>query len=782
MRREIIGIFLFFLVILTLLSIMSYHPRDPCFLIKAGISTSAGNFFGVFGAHLAGFLIGLAGVGAFWIPLLLLIASIEFFSNRSYHRVLFIAGGGFLLVLGTGSLFAFYQDVYAIFGRAYPAGGIIGSWVKHYLDHYANVTGGALILIFFLLIGFILTTGVSVVNLSGQALRSCLRIARGFRWVFVQARQVFLWLVDGVGRAFALLNGLIKWMLARAPMGQNQPGKEVLRRKPVADAPRSVFREPDPQEKKSEIRPEHNITIKEMQPPRPLRSVPIPKQQEFASMRTDSGFELPPIGFLKDPEVVIDDVDHENLRNMSKLLEQKLDDFGVRGNVVTVLPGPVITRFEFAPAPGIKINKVVNLADDLALALRAMSIRIIAPIPGKAVIGIEVPNARREIVVIKDIIVSAVFEKAKSKLTLALGKDIVGNPVVADLETMPHLLIAGATGTGKSVALNTMITSLLYKATPEDVKIIMIDPKRIELSMYDGIPHLITPVVTDMKKATNALFWAVREMERRYKLLSETRVRNIRQYNRRPKKTEPVEDAAAGDVAATGKGGWEVVTEALPEKLPYIVIIIDELADLMMVASRDVEVSLTRLAQMARASGIHLILATQRPSVDILTGVIKANFPTRLSFQVSSKTDSRTIIDANGAEALLGNGDMLFLPPGTAKLQRIHGSYISEEELASITEFLKAQKPPEYDHEILKTPENGKDDDGEKEYDDRYDEAVALVTRTGQASISMIQRHLRIGYNRAARIVEMMEDEGVVGPSDGVKPREVLARGYEDMS
>ena len=782
MRREIIGIFLFFLVILTLMSLLSYHPDDPCFLSKAGPSELPFNFFGVFGAHLAGFLIGVTGVGAFWIPLLLLIASIEFFSiGSSVHRVPFIAGGGLLLVLGTGSLFAFYQDLYVIFGRAYPAGGIIGSWVKNFLDHYTNVTGGTLILIFFLLIGFVLTTGVSVVNFSGKALRACLRVAQGSRWVFAQARTVFLWIVAVVKRAFAAIIGLIKRDLPQESPQSGEPEKEVRSRKPVADAPRPVLHEPDPQEKKSEIRPEHNITIKEMQPPRPLRSVPIPKQQEFVSMRTDSGFQLPAVGFLKDPEVVIDDVDHENLRNMSKLLEQKLDDFGVRGNVVTVLPGPVITRFEFAPAPGIKINKVVNLADDLALALRAMSIRIIAPIPGKAVIGIEVPNARREIVVIKDIIVSAAFEKAKSKLTLALGKDIVGNPVVADLETMPHLLIAGATGTGKSVALNTMITSLLYKATPEDVKIIMIDPKRIELSMYDGIPHLITPVVTDMKKATNALFWAVREMERRYKLLSETRVRNIRQYNRRPKKTEPAEEAAVADAAATGKG-WEAVTEDLPEKLPYIVIIIDELADLMMVSSRDVEVSLTRLAQMARASGIHLILATQRPSVDILTGVIKANFPTRLSFQVSSKTDSRTIIDANGAEALLGNGDMLFLPPGTAKLQRIHGSYISEEELTSITEFLKAQKPPEYDHEILKTPENGKDDDGEKEYDDRYDEAVALVTRTGQASISMIQRHLRIGYNRAARIVEMMEEEGVVGPSDGVKPREVLARGYEDMS
>jgi DNA segregation ATPase FtsK/SpoIIIE, S-DNA-T family len=776
MRREIIGIFLFFLVILTFLSQASYHPEDPCFLTRAGEQTIPGNFFGVFGAHFAGFLISLTGVGAFWIPLLLLIASIEFFSIRSLRRLYFILGGGIILVAGTGSLFAFFQESYVLFGRWYPAGGMVGAGIMTFLNHYTNATGGILILIFFLLIGFVLTTGLSLVHLSVKSAYLSLRIAEKIQGLFLRIPSVFRRVADRLG-------SVVHWIKETFRRRANRSGGSRQKdngRKTAAPTFRPAYRPPEPVESKSEIPSGHDITIKPMQPPRPLRSVPAPKQQEFASMRKDGAFQLPSIGFLKDPEIVTDDVDHENLRNMSRLLEQKLDDFGVRGKVVTVLPGPVITRFEFAPAPGIKINKVVNLSDDLALALRAMSIRIIAPIPGKAVIGIEVPNDRRETVVIKDIIASTAFEKTKSKLTLAMGKDIVGNPVVSDLESMPHLLIAGATGTGKSVALNTMITSLLYKASPEEVKLIMIDPKRIELSSYDGIPHLITPVVTDMKKATNVLFWAVREMERRYKLLSETRVRNIRQYNRRPQKTELPEEAAAADAAVAGKG-WEAVTEDLPEKLPYIVIIIDELADLMMVSSRDVEVSLTRLAQMARASGIHLILATQRPSVDVLTGVIKANFPTRLSFQVSSKTDSRTIIDANGAEALLGNGDMLFLPPGTAKLQRIHGAYISEEELTAVTEFLKVQKLPEYDHNILETQENGKNGDENKEYDDRYDEAVALVTRTGQASISMIQRHLRIGYNRAARIVEMMETDGVVGPSDGVKPREVLARGYDDM-
>jgi len=448
----------------------------------------------------------------------------------------------------------------------------------------------------------------------------------------------------------------------------------------------------------------------------------------------------------------------------SKLLEKKLDDFGVKGKVVTVSPGPVITTFEYEPAPGVKINKIVTLADDLALALRAISIRIVAPIPGKAVIGIELPNSSREFVRFKSIVASSVFEKSKSQLTICLGKDIVGNPVVAELNKMPHLLIAGATGTGKSVALNAMICSLLYKSTPDKVKLIMIDPKRIELSTYDGIPHLITPVVTDVKKATNALFWAVREMERRYELLSEKQAKNINIYNQK-----------------VGKELKETASDEL-EKLPHIVVVIDELADLMMVASRNVEVALTRLAQMARAAGIHLIIATQRPSVDVLTGIIKANFPTRLSFQVSSKTDSRTIIDTNGAENLLGNGDMLFLPPGTAKLQRIHGAFISEVELVRITEFLKSQQPPDYDTTVISAPAKEEGVSETEEYDEKYDDAVALITKTRQASISMIQRHLRIGYNRAARIIEVMEKEGLVGPSDGAKPREVLAKGYDDIS
>ncbi len=713
MRKEIIGILLFFLVIFSMISLLSYSPNDPS-INNASAGGNIHNLFGVFGAHTSGILVGLFGIGAFWLPLLLLLMSIQFFSKQTGRIIVFQALGGLLLIITTGSLLAFHNDTVSLIGAQFSSGGIIGIPLKSFLVRYTNTSGGVIILFLVWLIGFMLTTGFSLIRF------------------FEQVRQKGAVVYD------KLRTLLIKWRERRQ--------KAKKRTQAI---------------KKTKKRKEPQVTIQAPKP-KPLKKVPTPKQEVFEFMHGDKGFRLPSINFLDDPDIEPVSADNENLRMQSKLLTKKLEDFGVHGSVVTVTPGPVITTFEYAPAPGVKINKIVNLSDDLALTLRATSIRIVAPIPGKAVIGIEIPNTERETVRFKEIVVSATFEKSKSPLTLCLGKDIVGNPVVTQLNKMPHLLIAGATGAGKSVALNTMISGFLYKSSPYDIKLIMVDPKRIELSMYDGIPHLITPVVTSAKKATNALFWAVKEMERRYEVLSELRTRNVDQYNNKIAKQGPDKDGNQ------------------PERLPYIVIIIDELADLMMVASRDVEVALTRLAQMARAAGIHLIIATQRPSVDVLTGIIKANFPTRLTFQVSSKTDSRTIIDTNGAESLLGNGDMLFLPPGAAKLQRIHGAYISEAEVARLTEFLRSQQPPEYREEVVQAPEKDSSEDGEIEYDEKYDEAVALITKTRQASISMIQRHLRVGYNRAARIIETMEQEGLVGPSDGAKPREVLARGYDD--
>jgi S-DNA-T family DNA segregation ATPase FtsK/SpoIIIE len=712
MRKEIVGIFCFFLVIFTLISLLSFSPGDPS-IHNAKAGGSIHNLFGVLGAHVSGALIGLFGLGAFWIPLLLLLTSIHFFGDHPTQAKISTLIGGILLVVTTGSLLATRQNAYVMFGSHFSSGGLVGIPFKSFLIKYTNFSGALIILTLLWIVGFILATGFSLIAFSLRC------------WDWISA------ITDYVMTVY------LKWKERRE------------RSKKFAKIDREITR------KKAK-----KIKIK-ASTPKPIKPVAAPKQEEFKFMRTGKGFQLPSINFLEEPEFKIGSADDENLRMQSQLLEKKLDDFGVQGRVVEVAPGPVITTFEYEPAPGVKINKIANLTDDLALAMRAISIRIVAPIPGKAAIGIEVPNTNRQVVRFKEVIASSAFAKSKSKLTLCLGKDIVGNPIVAELEKMPHLLIAGATGTGKSVALNAMICSLLYKSKPDEVKIIMIDPKRIELSNYDGIPHLITPVVTNPKKATHALFWALREMERRYELLSEMGARNIKQYNNKvAKAAKPVDKEA-------------------PEQLPYIVIVIDELADLMMLASRDVEVALTRLAQMARAAGIHLILATQRPSVDVLTGIIKANFPTRLTFQVSSRTDSRTIIDTIGAENLLGNGDMLFLPPGTAKLQRIHGAYISETELSQINAFLRSQDKPDYNEEVteasaIETAESDDDD-----YDERYDDAVALITKTGQASISMIQRHLRIGYNRAARIIEKMEKEGIVGPSDGAKPREVLVTSYD---
>lgn len=477
--------------------------------------------------------------------------------------------------------------------------------------------------------------------------------------------------------------------------------------------------------------------------------------QEADKPRLGSGeFQLPPITLLDENPGGLAELSREHYYEVSDTLIAKLQDFGVQGTVAGISPGPVVTTYEFSPAPGVKINKIVGLADDLAMVLKVDRVRIVGSIPGKAAIGIEIPNPLRKTVYLRDILLSPEYQEAKSPLSLALGFDVIGRPVVANLARMPHLLIAGATGAGKSVAINAFIASILFKATPEQVRLLMIDPKRIELSVYDDIPHLLHPVVVEAKMASRALLWAVREMERRYRLLEERRVKSFTTYN-----------------------------QVAEEKLPYIVIIVDELADLMMVASKDVETSIARLAQMARAAGMHIILATQRPSVDVLTGLIKANFPTRISFKVSSKVDSRTILDGSGAEHLLGMGDMLFLPPGAAKLQRIHGAFISEQETERLVTSLKEQGTAEYDETVLQVVEEepAHAEDGEAEYDEKYDEAVAVVTETGQASISMVQRRLRVGYNRAARMIEIMEREGIVGPADGARPREVLVRtAYSD--
>ena len=490
--------------------------------------------------------------------------------------------------------------------------------------------------------------------------------------------------------------------------------------------------------------------------------VPKKREKEKQIVSEKSNWQLPPLSIFQLPERRSgrNSLLHQKMAT-ARLLEEKLRDFGVEGRIVQVNPGPVVTMYEFEPAPGVKISQIVSLADDLALSLKAGSIRVVAPISGKSVVGIEVPNKKREIVHLREILEADAFNK-EEKLLMALGKDIFGAPVVANLEQMPHLLIAGATGTGKSVCLNSIICSLLSRCTPDELRLLIVDPKRIELSHYNDVPHLLYPVITEMELANKALKWAVKEMERRYELLARAGARNIDAYNKKVSKLKTIEG-----------------NEDFPH-LSYLVILIDELADLMIMAPKEVETSLVRLAQMSRAAGIHLILATQRPSVDVLTGVIKVNFPARISFQVSSKVDSRTILDTIGAERLLGMGDMLFLPPGTAKLRRLHGAYVSEEEIGRIVDFWKSQGSPDYlDDFVIETEDKEVEVDA---YDDeKYMEAVKLVVKTGKASISMIQRHLRIGYNRAARLIERMEQEGIISPQDGIKPRKVLIKDIKEI-
>jgi DNA segregation ATPase FtsK/SpoIIIE, S-DNA-T family len=496
--------------------------------------------------------------------------------------------------------------------------------------------------------------------------------------------------------------------------------------------------------------------------------------------KPDCNYKLPSVDLLDAPPAERAGLDEAALQQSTRLLEQKLSAFGVQGQVIEVQPGPVVTMYKVEPGEGVKVSQIANLADDLSMALRAASVRVLAPVPGEAVVGIEVPNRKREKVYLREILEAEEFRLSPSQLAIALGKDIAGRPLSADLAAMPHLLIAGATGTGKSVSIHTMLASILFKATADDVRFILIDPKMLELSVYEGIPHLLVPVVVDPEKAAAALLWATGEMESRYHMMRELGVRNIDGYNRAIGQSgELVELRRGARSENTADDDQWIDTSIKHRRLPKIVIVIDELADLLLSEGKSVERDITRLAQKARAAGIHLILATQRPSVDVITGLIKANLPARISLQVTSRVDSRTILDSIGAERLLGAGDMLFLPPGTAKLRRLHGPFVSETEIRKVCDFLRAQGSPDYQMDILATNGKGEDEGsrGGDERDELYDQALQIVLESGQASISMIQRRLRIGYNRSARIVEQMEREGIVMPPDGARPREVRLRG-----
>jgi S-DNA-T family DNA segregation ATPase FtsK/SpoIIIE len=709
--REITALCLLGLALLLFISLATYHNSDPTiFTASGGQRPVVQNAVGIVGANIAAILLVTVGISAYWLPIFLLLGAVWLFLPREGSHPLLLAIGCTLLIVASSGLATLYWPSLKLWGESLPgSGGILGLVLKKYLHFYLKPMGAYLVLWLLAVVAVLLATSISL------------------------ARS-----------AIALNAGLTKlWQIIQNIRNQREQKREPHRRA-TTKAP-VVKRQ---KEKKAEML-EH-------------------EQAQFRFMEREGEFRLPSVALLDSPEHSLETPDQESLVMNSRILEKKLADFGVVGEVTEVSPGPVITMYEFKPAPGIKISKIVSLADDLALALKAASIRIVAPIPKKGTLGIEIPNVSRQPVVIQEVINSSEYRNAQSKLTLALGKDIMGKPVVTDLARMPHLLIAGATGTGKSVCLNAITISLLYRATPDEVRLLLIDPKRIELSSYEGIPHLLHPVVTDPKKANTALKWAVAEMEKRYELLSLRGVRSIERYNQVLSKAKTLKPRQVSPPVGEAFEGEE------ERFLPYLVIIIDELADLMMVASREVEESIIRLAQMARAAGIHLILATQRPSVDVLTGIIKANISARISFQVSSRTDSRTILDANGAEALLGAGDMLLLPPGTAKLQRIHGAFASESEIRRLTDFLRKQRKPDYDDTILNYTDKTEELDVEDEMDEKYDEAVQIVMETRRASISMLQRRLRVGYNRAARMIEMMERQGLVSATDGVRPREVL--------
>lgn len=715
LRKEIRGIVFLLLVIMLGVSLFTFHPADPVSGLKTGHAARAHNLFGTVGAHLSGWVFFILGFSSFWLVAVFLAMAVLSFRNiplLSPVRNLSAVVG--LLVSFSGILALYFPQRIPYREGKVLSGGLVGDFVADFTKRFLNDFGA-----------YVLLSAIFIV-----ALMVCTSIS--FGWIF---SKTHLW--------FSLLHRQVKELLLKR--------QERKRKRKV----REDFLE------KEKTKPKRKVTIVE-----PKREPPKkPEQEAFPFMSMVGEFKLPPLTLLNEvpPEKSLE-IQKESLEQNARRLERKLGDFGVEGEVVEILPGPVITMYELKPAPGVKISKVAGLSDDLALALRAPSVRIVAPIPGKAAIGIEIPNNQRSLVYLQEILASQAFTASPHRLTIGLGKDITGTSFVTDLAKMPHLLVAGATGTGKSVCLNSMIVSLLFKSSPDMVRFLMIDPKRIELTVYNDIPHLLHPVVTQPKEATRALKWAVEEMERRYMLLSDRGVRNIEAYNRRivkEKKPEP-QDPSRG----------------IDKNLPYIVVVIDELADLMMTSSRDVEEAITRLAQMARAAGIHLIIATQRPSVDVLTGIIKANFPARISFQVSSRVDSRTILDGIGAENLLGQGDMLFLPPGVGRIMRIHGAFISEEEVKTIADFLRAQMKPDYDSAIVTqvAKEEDVEEDEEIELDEKYERAVELVTQTRQASISMIQRKLRVGYNRAARMIEVMEKNGIVGPSDGVKPRDVYGR------
>jgi S-DNA-T family DNA segregation ATPase FtsK/SpoIIIE len=745
--NEVTGFLLLSMGLVILLSLISYHTQDPSWNTAAGSRPL--NLAGYPGAWLSDVLIQTFGAAAFLFPLLAFLLSWKWIRSDQLDAGAVKIFGSVLLTLGVCAALSFTP---LRLGGTIPIGGTLGLALANYLVDSLNLAGALLA-----------TATVVVVSVY---LVSTFTLARLGKWLAGP--------IGWFGRRAAAWRAWRERVHARSiekarERQPKRPDKPVVadappwQPPPAEPAPAVMVEEPD----EIPICPIEDIAPD----PRPLSSFPWPRERSEPSPRPLI-FHLPSTDLLNEVPVR-NAYDEQELKDTAARIKAKFDEFNVFGSVVQINPGPVVTTFEFKPEAGIKYSRITTLVEDLCLGLQAESI-LIERIPGKPTVGIEVPNTRRELIALRQMLESDEFAQSHSRLTIPLGKDINGRIRLVALDTMPHLLIAGSTGSGKSVMINSMIMSILYKSTPEEVRLILVDPKRLELGLYEGIPHLLTPVIIDPKKAANALRNAVLEMERRLRLLAEYGVRSIDQFNKKIRKLreEPrslfVEQEDPAD-------------ELKP--LPYILIVIDELADLMMIEGRNVEETVTRLAQMARAVGMHLVLATQRPSVDVITGLIKANFPARVSFRVATRVDSRTILDVMGAEHLLGKGDMLFLPPGSSRLTRVHGAFVTETEINRVVDFWKAQATPEYDQSFLIAPPS--DDDGEgaadaeppsDDQDPLYEEAVRLVLQMGKASTSTLQRHLRLGYGRAARILDMMQRDGIIGPPDGSKPREVLKR------
>ena len=748
--------------LISFISLVSYDITDPG-LSTTGTSLELNNYIGLFGAYFSSFLFSFFGLASYFLPLLFLSAGIHLISgdrNKINGSIISIRVlSFFVLLLSSSTLFSIHIGI-----NGFPegSGGVLGLLVSAWFIESLGLTGSTVILVAMIL--------------------SFMPLMIGFSWLkvgdFIGIHLLYLMgkIADILSKLSSAIQGRLKEKVKKKEQAsQKDPIKSI--KKPLKEKVVQKI-------KQSAKKKETNIKIEKSAPPIE-ESKRASEQRQVKMFDSSTESIIPDLNLLNEAPAQQQGASKESIEALSSLLELKLKDFGIIATVEEVLKGPIVTRFEINPAAGVKVSQISNLSKDLARSLSVSSVRVVEVIEGKSFIGIEIPNETRDLVTLGEILRSRTFEDRSSSLTIALGKDIAGNPIVADLQKMPHLLIAGTTGSGKSVGINAIIISLLYKSTPRNVRMILIDPKMLELSVYEGIPHLLCPVVTDMKQAANALRWCVVEMERRYKLMSKLKVRSLKGLNQK------IEDAIASgkpikdplfDPKKEVQSTENIEAQDL-EPLPNIVVVVDELSDLMIQVGKKVEQLISRLAAKARASGIHMIIATQRPSVDVITGLIKANIPSRIAFQVSAKVDSRTILDQMGAENLLGNGDMLYIPPGSSTPGRVHGAFVSDEEVNAVSDDLQSKSQPIFNDEVtsgqLETPIPGdapsSGGEGDSESDPLFDEAVALVTESRNASISSVQRKLRIGYNRAARIVEKMEEIGIVGELESNGRREVLA-------